>query len=83
MSTGVEAGTVTPTGTSLVAVADHRRVAVRAVAGEVHGVQRAGARRRRDLRDDLVAVGDVDVLLAGHLVHRVAGRVVGDATSTR
>ena len=80
LSTGVDAGTVTPTGTSLVdaAVADDAGVAVGSVTREVDGVQGSGAGRRRHLGDDLVAVADVDVLLAGHLVHRVAAGVVRD-----
>ena len=47
-------------------------VAVGSVAGHVDLVQRARAGRRRDLRHERVAVPDVDVLLAGDLVDRVA-----------
>ena len=53
-------------------MADEQRIVVGAVVRDVHLVERAGAGRRRDLRDELVAVGDVDVLFPGDLVDRVA-----------
>ena len=66
LSTGVDAGTVTPVGTPLVPPSPTSgAVAVGSVAGQVDGVERAGTGRRRHLRDDLVPVADVDVLFAG------------------
>ena len=76
LSVGVDAGTVRslpplPDGSATVV----GRVAVGAVVGDVDRVEGAGARRRRHLRDELVAVADVDVLFARDLVDGVAAQV--------
>ena len=71
LSTGVEAGTTTPGAEVL------RRVAVRAVVGDVDGVQRAGARRRRYLRDDWSPWA---MLMSSSRGHRVL-RACRDASS--
>ena len=62
-----------------VAVGQLGEVALGVDALHVDGVVGTGTGRRGRLRDDVVAVADVDVLLAGDLVHRVTGAVVGDA----
>ena len=55
-----------------------RWIAIGSNSSHIHGMQWASARGRRDLRNVLVTVEDIDILFAGELVHGATQRIIRD-----